>query len=97
MLIKKIMLLLAVCFTNCFSIAQPAKSIGFENNYQSIPWDVEQGISVGHITSMLKDRYGFPWIGTNVALNRFEGQLVGTDSLGNNYVVNVKERMHYLH
>ncbi len=74
MLLKRIFLLLSVCFANCFSFAQPAKNIGIENNYQSIPWDIDQGLSVGRITSMLKDRNGFLWIGTNVALNRFDGR-----------------------
>jgi hypothetical protein len=72
-LIKKILFLLTVCFANCFSLAQPAKNVSVENNYQCIPWDIDQGLSVGHITSMVKDRYGFLWIGTNVALNRFDG------------------------
>ena len=71
--IEKILLLLTVCFANCFSLAQPAKNVGIEKNYQSIPWDIDHGLSIGRITCMLKDRYGFLWIGTNVALNRFDG------------------------
>lgn len=73
MLFKKIIFLLTVCFTNCFAFAQPAKNISIENNYQRIAWGTDQGLSVGGITAMLKDRYGFLWIGTNAALNRLDG------------------------
>src|SRR5688572_12925953 len=44
-----------------------------QDTYRAIPWDVEQGLSIGGRNCMLKDKNGFLWIGTNVGLNRFDG------------------------
>jgi len=44
-----------------------------QETYRAIPWDVEQGLSIGGRNCMLKDKNGFLWIGTNVGLNRFDG------------------------
>jgi ligand-binding sensor domain-containing protein len=48
-------------------------SIYTQETYRAIPWDVEQGLSIGGENCMLKDINGFLWIGTNVGLNRFDG------------------------
>ena len=44
-----------------------------QETYRAIPWDVEQGLSLGSVRCMLKDVKGFLWIGTPFGLNRFDG------------------------
>src|SRR5688572_29312165 len=44
-----------------------------QEKYWAIPWDVEQGLSLGSVHCMLKDANGFLWIGTPAGLNRFDG------------------------
>ncbi|MCI5083377.1 MAG: hypothetical protein MRY78_16890 [Saprospiraceae bacterium] len=54
----------------------------------------EQGLSQGHVSSILKDQEGFVWIGTQDGLNRFNGFDFHTfyhknqdaNSIGNNYI-----------
>jgi ligand-binding sensor domain-containing protein len=70
---KKIILLLIVCLTVSFCIAQPLKIRNIESKYRVIHWDVEQGLSMGNCFAMLKDSIGFLWIATQVGLNRFDG------------------------
>ena len=69
---KAILLLFTFWFLNSNSVAQLLINDS-ENKYRAIPWDVEQGLSVGGRNCMLKDINGFLWIGTTVGLNRFDG------------------------
>jgi len=69
---KNIILFLALCFVKSNCIAQPPNNDS-ENTYRAIPWDIEQGLSIGSVNCMLKDVNGFLWIGTNAGLNRFDG------------------------
>ena len=48
-------------------------SIYTQETYRAIPWNEEQGLSMGTVYCMLKDVNGFLWIGTRQGLNRFDG------------------------
>ncbi len=65
MKIKKYLLLssVTVFFINTLS----------QNNYRSVHWDVEHGLSNGIVSCMIKDVNGFLWMGTSYGLNRFDG------------------------
>ena len=43
------------------------------NNYRAIHWGIEDGLSHGDASQMIKDTYGFLWVGTTNGLNRFDG------------------------
>jgi len=43
------------------------------NSYRAIHWGIEEGLSHGDASQMIKDTYGFLWVGTNNGLNRFDG------------------------
>src|SRR6478736_987054 len=43
------------------------------NSYRAIHWGIENGLSQGDTYQMIKDMYGFLWIGTSNGLNRFDG------------------------
>lgn len=52
-----------------FSLVTPGTLAAQE--FQRMTW--EDGLSSNTILSMVQDRYGFVWIGTNNGLNRFDG------------------------
>jgi ligand-binding sensor domain-containing protein/signal transduction histidine kinase/DNA-binding response OmpR family regulator len=74
------------------SVAQPAA-------YQFRRLDVHNGLSHNQVTSFLKDRKGFLWIGTSSGLNRFDGYTIRTylndpevpSSIHNNSIVDLFE------
>jgi len=71
--IKKIILLFTVCFTFSFSIAQPTKNGNDGDKYRAAHWNVNNGLAHDKTYCMLKDVYGFLWIGTDGGLSRFDG------------------------
>jgi signal transduction histidine kinase/streptogramin lyase len=44
-----------------------------QENYRVVNWNMEQGMSNGFIRCMIRDQYGFLWLGSQVGLNRFDG------------------------
>ena len=34
----------------------------------------EDGLSSNHVRSLMQDRFGFVWVGTDQGLNRYDGQ-----------------------
>jgi ligand-binding sensor domain-containing protein len=44
-----------------------------QEKYRAIPWDVEEGLSLGRVNCMLKDGNNFLWVGCPFGLNRFDG------------------------
>src|SRR6476660_795495 len=70
---KKILLYFILCFIYCSSIAQTQKTQGSEDKYHAVHWDVNNGLAHDKIYCMLKDVYGFLWIGTEGGLSRFDG------------------------
>jgi hypothetical protein len=44
-----------------------------QENYRVVNWNMEQGMSNGFISCMIKDVYGFMWFGTRAGLDRFDG------------------------
>jgi signal transduction histidine kinase/ligand-binding sensor domain-containing protein/DNA-binding response OmpR family regulator len=53
------------------AVAWPLVMLGQEYKFNHI--DVGHGLSNNQVTTFLKDRTGFIWIGTHSALNRFDG------------------------
>ena len=47
--------------------------VSAQENYRVLNWNIGQGLSNGFVRCMLKDKYGFLWIGTQSGLNRFDG------------------------
>jgi signal transduction histidine kinase/ligand-binding sensor domain-containing protein len=75
-LFKKIICLLTVCFIACgIALAQQPKKDDIGNEYRLVNWNSENGLIYGRVTCMLKDKNGFLWIGTEKALNRFDGSI----------------------
>src|SRR4051812_31036682 len=74
------------------TVAQPL-------TYQFRHLDVNDGLSHNQVTSFLKDRKGFLWVGTNSGLNRFDGYAFKTYmsdtenpfSISNNFIGSLAE------
>jgi ligand-binding sensor domain-containing protein len=49
-------------------------TFGQEENYNFINLNSKQGLSSNSVNSILKDKYGFMWFGTDDGLNKFDGQ-----------------------
>src|SRR5688572_24821042 len=73
MLLKKILLITGFFFITAFSIAQKIKNEPTEEKYRVIPWGLAQGLSQAENYHIIKDKYGFMWIGSKNGLNRFDG------------------------
>jgi signal transduction histidine kinase len=54
-------------------IAQNGQNQKIEDNFRSVHWGIEDGLSQGVVYDMIKDAYGFLWIGTQHGLDRFDG------------------------
>lgn len=65
-IIKKFLLSGSLLFS-ILTHAQQAK------NFRAVQWGLEHGLSQAETYFMLKDYYGFLWIGTRAGLNRFDG------------------------
>jgi len=75
-LYKKIIVMLIVCFiTISITLAQQPEKQATENEYHLVNWNSENGLIYGRVNCMLKDKNGFLWIGTEKALNRFDGSI----------------------
>lgn len=70
---KKILLLSALVFASCFSLAQEIKNGKADLKYRAVHWGLDEGLSQGETYHMIKDVNGFIWIGTRYGLNRFDG------------------------
>ena len=70
---RKIAPLFIVLISTTFSIAQTGKERGSFNEYRATHWSLQEGLSQAENYHMIKDRYGFMWIGSKVGLNRFDG------------------------
>src|SRR3954447_18969842 len=71
--IRKILLFLAFSFQIFFVFAQMQENNVLNEQYRSVHWDTENGLSAGVTFCMLKDVKGFLWVGTAYGLNRFDG------------------------
>ncbi|HEY4323371.1 MAG TPA: ATP-binding protein [Mucilaginibacter sp.] len=67
---------LAICFAACsISLAQQPQKPGAANEYRLVNWNSDNGLIYGRVNCILKDKNGFLWIGTERALNRFDGSI----------------------
>jgi len=71
--IKKIALFTLLAFAFYFLTAQQTKNENAGDNYRAIHWGLQQGLSQSENYHILKDMYGFIWIGSGNGLNRFDG------------------------
>lgn len=66
---RKLLLTIAAFFYGLFVMAQPSVSA-----FRHIT--VEEGLSSNHVRSLMQDRFGFIWIGTDEGLDRYDGRNV---------------------
>src|SRR6476660_6169477 len=72
LILNKFYLAGLICCTSLFSFAQTGNEIS-EDKYRAIHWTVNEGLAHDQVSCMLKDAFGFLWIGTPNGLSRFDG------------------------
>lgn len=74
-LLKKILLLITLLITTCFSIAQQIKSEIAENKYRAVHWGIDDGLGKARWhNAIIKDVNGFMWFGSGHGeVSRFDG------------------------
>ena len=61
-----------ICCISVLSFAQKGSEIE-EDKFRAIHWTVNEGLAHDQVSCMLKDSFGFLWIGTPNGLSRFDG------------------------
>ena len=61
-----------ICCISVLSFAQKGSEIE-EDKFRAIHWTVNEGLAHDQVSCMLKDAFGFLWIGTPNGLSRFDG------------------------
>lgn len=92
-LIKKIFLV--VFFSTTFIISQSTNS----NKVNFSKLSIQDGLSNMYVNSIVQDKYGFMWFGTNDGLNRYDGKNIKVykndkvvqNSLSNNVIIKLFE------
>jgi ligand-binding sensor domain-containing protein/anti-sigma regulatory factor (Ser/Thr protein kinase) len=72
LVLKKFFFAGFICCTSVLSFAQKKSDIG-EDKFRAIHWTVNEGLAHDQVSCMLKDSFGFLWIGTPNGLSRFDG------------------------
>ena len=70
---KSIPFLFVASFAVSICIAQNVVSRQADDDYRATHWGLEEGLSQSENYMILKDMYGFIWIGSGNGLNRFDG------------------------
>ena len=85
------------------SLAQSPADKLFQQDYRLVNWSSEQGLYYGRVNSILKDKNGFLWVGTEKGLNRFDGSLFknylnhsnkNQTTISNNIICLVEDSLH---
>src|SRR4030095_11084087 len=73
LILKKNICFIILLFLHDVSNAQQTIKKYSEDKFQAINWNVNDGLAHNKIYCILKDAFGFLWVGTAGGLSRFDG------------------------
>ncbi len=72
--LKKILIpLIFLLATYQIALTQQPRKEQTGNEFRLVNWSSDNGLFYGRVNCFIKDRNGFLWVGTEMALNRFDG------------------------